>query len=752
MASQSLPPKEAAAFKRLMKCYEDKQYKNGLRFTKQILGNSKTSDHGETLAVKGLLLLGLNKKEEALDSVKKGLKSDLKSHVCWHAYGLVNRSERKYEEAIKCFRNALRFDPENLQVLRDLSVLQIHTRDLDGYRDSRHHMFQLKPTQRASWSGLAMSYHLAGDFEMAVQILEEFRKSQKNVNRDLVGHFMKKMFNKKNDYDYEHSELLLYQNMVIRESGDTTAALQHLEEYEEGIFDKIQVLELKGKLNLHLKNYEEATKNYVDLIERNQENSLYFKELVASKQLESNEDIINMFTEYKVKYPKSRVIKALLLKTLTGPGFESELDLCLKIAIRKGVSSALKEISFIYSDSSKLEILQNLLNQYVTNLKKHSSFDDQSPNSETPSSMLWSYYLLANHFDKVNQYDEALKLINLAIDHTPTVVEVYMLKAKILKHSNDPYQAVQSLKEAQSMDASDRFVGSKCAKYMLRAGQIEEAGEMMGNFTKPGEEPLGYLDETQCTWFMVEMALAHKKRCNTGEALKKCFEIKRFFEEVSEDQLDFHLFSMSRMRLCAYVDLLRLEDNLMKYGFYEKAAHLAIGMYLAMHDGAKTETVTNGVHQSVADLNESELRKMKNKAKKAKKKEQDAKAKAQPKPKPGNQKKVEEEPEKPAKKVFSAEQLEATTTPLNEATNFLKPLQELLGDRIETHLAAFEISYRKEKPLLMLQATKRAHSIDEKHPKVLESIKRYHEYVSNKKHHSNAVQSVLEANDVQISP
>eukprot|EP00092_Neocalanus_flemingeri_P004109 GFUD01004421.1.p1 GENE.GFUD01004421.1~~GFUD01004421.1.p1 ORF type:complete len:752 (-),score=167.38 GFUD01004421.1:178-2433(-) len=749
MGSQSLPQKEAAAFKRLMKCHEDKQYKNGLRFAKQILGNSKTADHGETLAVKGLLLLGLGKKDEALDSVKKGLKSDLKSHVCWHAYGLINRSERKYEEAIKCFRNALRFDPENLQVLRDLSVLQIHTRDLEGYRDSRHQMFQLKPTQRASWSGLAMSYHLAGDFDMAVHILEEFRKSQKNVNRDLVGHFMKKMFNKKNDYDYEHSELLLYQSMVLQESGDLSGALKHLEEYEEGIFDKIKVFELKGKLNFILKNYEEATKIYGDLIERNQENSLYFTELVATKQLESNEDIINMYTEFKEKYPKSRVIKVLLLKALTGSGFESELDLCLKIAIRKGVSSILKELSFIYSDTSKLEVLQNLLLQYVANLKKHSSFDDTSPNAETPSSMLWSYYLLANHFDNVKQYDEALPLINLAIDHTPTVVELYMLKAKILKHSTDPYQAVQSIKEAQTMDASDRYVGSKCAKYMLRAGQIEEAVEMMGNFTKPGEEPLGYLDETQCTWFMIEMALAYKKQGNIGEALKQCFEVKRYFEEVSEDQLDFHLFSMSRMRLCAYVDLLRLEDSIIKYGFYEKAAHIAVHIYLAMHDGAKTETVTNGVHQSVADLNESELRKMKNKAKKAKRKEQEAKTKAETKPKIGNSKKMEDEPEKPAKKVFDAQQLAKTTTPLNEAINFLKPLQELLGDRIETHLAAFEIFYRKEKTLLMLQAAKRAHIIDKKHPKVIENVKKYNDYVSCKKFQST-VQSVLEANDMQI--
>jgi len=457
-----------------------------------------------------------------------------------------------------------------------------------------------------------------------------------------------------------------------------------------------------------------------------------------------------MFNEYKEKYPKSRVITMLLLKTLIGPAFECEMADYLKIAIRKGVSSTLKELSFIYLESPKLEILQNLLNQYVTNLQNHNSFDELNPNTETASSMLWSFYLLANHLDKVKQHDEALILINLAIDHTPTVVELYMLKAKILKHSNDLCQAVESLKEAQLMDSSDRFVGSKCAKYMLRAGQIEDAVEMMGNFTKPGEEPLGYLDEIQCTWFMVEMALAYKKKGNTGEVLKKCFEIKRYFEEVSQDQLDFHLFAMSRMRLCAYADLLRLEDNLVKYGFYEKGAHIAIDMYLAMHDGTKKETVSNGVNQSVTNLNESELRKMKNKAKKAQRKVQEATAKAQTKPKQINAKKTEEEPEKPAKKVFIAEQLEATTTPLEEAFNFLKPLQELLGDRLETHLAAFEISYRKEKPLLMLQAAKRAHSIDSNHPKVIGNIKRYQDYVSSKKPQSNAVLSVLETMTLQL--
>lgn len=52
------------------------------------------------------------------------MQNDLKSHVCWHVYGLLYRSDRDYREAIKCYRNALRIDPENIQILRDLSLLQ----------------------------------------------------------------------------------------------------------------------------------------------------------------------------------------------------------------------------------------------------------------------------------------------------------------------------------------------------------------------------------------------------------------------------------------------------------------------------------------------------------------------------------------------------------------------------------------------------------------------------------------------------
>ena len=84
--------------------------------------------------MKGLTLNCLGRKEEAYEHVRRGLRNDMKSHVCWHVYGLLQRSDKKYDEAIKCYRNALKWEKDNIQILRDLSLLQVQMRDLEGYR------------------------------------------------------------------------------------------------------------------------------------------------------------------------------------------------------------------------------------------------------------------------------------------------------------------------------------------------------------------------------------------------------------------------------------------------------------------------------------------------------------------------------------------------------------------------------------------------------------------------------------------
>ena len=44
--------------------------------------------------------------------------------------------------------------------------------------------------------------------------------------------------------------------------------------------------------------------------------------------------------------------------------------------------------------------------------------------------------------------------------------------------------AVSCLDEAQSLDTADRYVNCKCTKYMLRAGQLEQAQLMAAKFTR----------------------------------------------------------------------------------------------------------------------------------------------------------------------------------------------------------------------------------------------------------------------------
>lgn len=75
-AGRPLPKKEADLFKNVVKHYETKQYKKAVKQADTIL--KKFPNHGETLAMKGLTLSHMSKKEEAHSLVKEGLRNDMR--------------------------------------------------------------------------------------------------------------------------------------------------------------------------------------------------------------------------------------------------------------------------------------------------------------------------------------------------------------------------------------------------------------------------------------------------------------------------------------------------------------------------------------------------------------------------------------------------------------------------------------------------------------------------------------------------
>ncbi|EFA02495.1 N-alpha-acetyltransferase 16, NatA auxiliary subunit isoform X2 [Tribolium castaneum] len=740
-SSNPLPPKENALFKRILRCYEQKQYKNGLKFAKQILSNPKFTEHGETLAMKGLTLNCLGRKEEAYEYVRRGLRNDLRSHVCWHVYGLLQRADKKYDEAIKCYRNALKWEKDNMQILRDLSLLQIQMRDLEGYRDTRYQLLMLRPTQRASWIGYAMSFHLLEDYKNALNILETFLDQQQ----------------KGNNYDYEHSELLLYQNLVIQESGDLKEALKHLESSQDQIVDKLTLKENLGELNLKLKNFDKAAKYYEELIQRNPENTMYYNKLIEAKKLTKPEDVVNFYLECSEKYPRAMPPRRLPLNYAVGEQFKTLVDKYMRRSLSKGVPPLFVDLRSLYTDKSKVEIIENLMLQYVDALKKVGKYSEAELNNgpkEPASALLWVYYYLAQHHDYLNQTEKAVSYIDAAIEHTPTLIELFVTKGRIYKHAGDPQEAYKWLDEAQALDTADRYINSKCAKYMLRANRVKEAEDTCAKFTREGVSAMENLNEMQCMWFETECALAYQRLGKYGEALKKCHETDRHFSEIIEDQFDFHTYCMRKMTLRSYVGLLRLEDVLRGHPFYFKAAKCAIEVYLHLFDEPlKDENAEQELNTE--NLAPSELKKLRNKQRKARRKAEQESAQArEAQVKRDHHHKSRQqgdvEADAPQLDELIPDKLARVEDPLEQAIKFLQPLQKLAKNRIETHLMAFEVYYRKKKVLLMLQSLKRAHQIAPQNPKLHSCLIRFYEVIEqNKNSWDPAVEQVV-TKEVQI--
>ncbi|XP_070434514.1 N-alpha-acetyltransferase 16, NatA auxiliary subunit isoform X5 [Equus przewalskii] len=661
MPNVQLPPKESNLFKRILKCYEQKQYKNGLKFCKMILSNPKFAEHGETLAMKGLTLNCLGKKEEAYEFVRKGLRNDVKSHVCWHVYGLLQRSHKKYDEAIKCYRNALKLDKDNLQILRDLSLLQIQMRDLEGYRETRYQLLQLRPTQRASWIGYAIAYHLLKDYDMALKLLEEFRQTQQVPP---------------NKIDYEYSELILYQNQVMREADLFQESLEHIETYERQICDKLLVEEIKGEMLLKLGRLKEASEVFKNLIDRNAENWCYYEGLEKALQLSSLgpflphgtlEERLQIYEEISKQHPRAISPRRLPLNLVPGEKFRDLIDKFLRVNFSKGCPPLFTTLKSLYYNTEK----------HIGNLK----------------------------------------------------------------------EAAKWMDEAQSLDTADRFINSKCAKYMLRANMIKEAEEMCSKFTREGTSAMENLNEMQCMWFQTECISAYQRLGRYGDALKKCHEVERHFFEITDDQFDFHTYCMRKMTLRAYVDLLRLEDTLRRHAFYFKAARSAIEIYLKLYDDPLTsESKQQEINSE--NLSAKELKKMLSKQRRAQKKaklEEEKKHAERERQQKSQKKKRDEEEEEASglKEELRPEKLERIENPLEEAIKFLIPLKNLVADNIDTHLLAFEIYFRKGKFLLMLQSVKRAFAINSNNPWLHECLIKFSKSVSNQSNLPDIVSQVL---------
>jgi N-alpha-acetyltransferase 15/16, NatA auxiliary subunit len=91
--------------------------------------------------------------------------------LAWHILGLMHRQDKNYEEAIKCYKNALRIDKNNFQILRDLALLQLQCRQLEGAIDTRRKIVFARSSSPFNWISLVIIYHLSGNLKHALELM-----------------------------------------------------------------------------------------------------------------------------------------------------------------------------------------------------------------------------------------------------------------------------------------------------------------------------------------------------------------------------------------------------------------------------------------------------------------------------------------------------------------------------------------------------------------------------------------------------
>lgn len=226
--------------------------------------------------------------------------------------------------------------------------------------------------------------------------------------------------------------------MVIRESGDLKQALTHLETNQDQIVDKLTLKENLAELNLLLKDYDKASKYYDELIRRNPENTSYFKKLIESKRLTKPDDVVQFYAEYGQIYPRAMPPKRLPLNYVVGDQFRTLVDKYMRRGLVKGVPPLFVDLRSLYGDPGKVDAIEGLMLQYVDALKKIGKFSETEANNgprEPASALLWVYYFLAQHYDYLGQTEKALSYIDAAIEHTPTLIELFVAKGRIYKVS-----------------------------------------------------------------------------------------------------------------------------------------------------------------------------------------------------------------------------------------------------------------------------------------------------------------------------
>ena len=439
--------------------------------------------------------------------------------------------------------------------MRDLSLLQVQMRDLEGFVTTRTTLLAMKSNAKGNWLSLAVAKHLIGDRRDALQVMDAYLGTLSPGASEL-------------ERGLESSELAMYINQIMGEiPNNDKEALDHLGTIESLVMDRGAWLMAKAKHQLHLGMFPQAKKSYMSVFERGvtddyvvhsgymcallQMDPLACREALKVKGMDTLATTTKLTPqqaqivlasyqgELQSRFPRSQAIVRITLTLLEGDSLRMALDSYCRKRLSQGVPSLGMDLSALLlqeespgklcrvTDAVDVKLHPNfvtlvqLADSYIENLQSHNKFAIDDDKEESPSTILWAWYLRAGLHELATEYLQGIALLDQCLDHTPTAVDIYELKARLLQGAGNIQAAVECLDKGRDLDKQDRYINNQTTKYMLQAGMRETALERISLFTKHEGNPEHNIFTMQCSWYELELAACLARKELWGLSLKK---------------------------------------------------------------------------------------------------------------------------------------------------------------------------------------------------------------------------------------
>ena len=549
-------------FQEALRLFDNKEYQKCKEACSKIY--EKNPKDERALSLKGLSMYYLNEKEEGKKCINSALKLNMKSSIAWHFYALFLKEDGNYSQALKCYLQANKNDSSNYIVIRDLSYLQLYLRQLNSFVDSSRKAIECRPGLMLNWVTFAFSNSLIGNFQSAISALESVEK-----------------MNFGNLKTQEIHEIKVFISLLKNKQKHFVEAMDYLIHFKDSFIDKITLYENIVKNALLCKNYKIAFDYCKKVLLINSENINYyiwyfiiqinddkFKPEKYDDLLSLTEDneFINklyniLISDLKPKNPKSKIIQKLELAFSTGETFKQLFEEYFLKQIEITIPSFFKNVKFIYQlQPYKIKIIEEILTLYLNNIESKNKVTEKLNNSANIS---WVYFYLSDHYLFLGENEKSLNYINKAIEITKSVVEFYMLKSKIFKHSYMLNLCLLSYDKARNLDFGDRYLNAKYAKINCRLCNVEESLNIMNEFVKDPliEENVDYF---QCLWYEYECGKSYlqKKQIINSHFLFK--SILGTFTSIVSDQADFYNFCLRRYMITDLYRTIHYLDTISK--------------------------------------------------------------------------------------------------------------------------------------------------------------------------------------------